>query len=496
MERLFGTDGIRGTTGSWPLVPDLVLRVGQALGTVLRRDRDSAKVVLGRDTRESGPVLQSCLTSGLLASGVDVIDLGIIPTPGVATLTRHLDAHAGVVISASHNPVEQNGIKLFTQSGQKLSDDMELDIERLALAGDAEAGAGPPARAGRWGRPIHHEDEREKVDVDSYARDLLREHPESFLRGVRLVVDCANGAAFEVAPDVFRRAGAEVVEVHCEPTGSNINVDCGSEHVRRKPAEMGALIRRHNAAFGVAFDGDADRVVFVDLQGLLVDGDHMLGVLARYLHDRGKLLAGTVVTTIMRNSGLKQYIEGAGITLEETPVGDKYVIERLIQLRRESPGAGMVGLGGEQAGHLVLLDGDHFTGDGLRTALYFARVFLEAQVPSLSQFAASVGKTPQIIASAAIGHRPRVSKSILAETETATLREFPGLIRVSLRYSGTEPLFRVMLEADRGRPGADLAISDLETIAVKLCRQVQAEAEMGPGNIDLLNCTSGGVTVV
>jgi phosphoglucosamine mutase len=482
MEKLFGTDGIRGTAGSWPLQPHLVLRIGQALGALLRRDFGAADVVLGRDTRESGEMLQSCLTAGLLASGVNVIDVGIIPTPGVAVLTRLLNAHAGAVISASHNPVEQNGLKFFTQSGRKLPDTMESAIEQLALDARRE----PAASDRQWGRVIARPDARE-----AYIQDLLSEHPPAFLRGVGLVMDCANGAASAVAPEVFASAGATIHTVHCEPDGSNINVDCGSEYVRRRPSDLGAIIRQSHSDFGIAFDGDADRVVFVDERGALVDGDHMLGVLAKYLNDRGQLLAGTVVTTTMRNNGLKAYVEAAKLQLEETPVGDKYVIERLLELRRNSAADGAVGLGGEQAGHLVLLDEDHYTGDGLRTALYFTYAFLQSGGRSLANFAAEVGKTPQIIASAAIGDLPRLSKTDLAEVERATLNEFAGLIRISLRYSGTEPLFRVMLESDLRQ-----SIADLERIAVKLCRQVQSEAEREPGSIDILNCTSGGVTVV
>jgi phosphoglucosamine mutase len=259
---------------------------------------------------------------------------------------------------------------------------------------------------------------------------------------------------------------------------------------------MGVLIRQKDADFGIAFDGDADRVVFVDREGALVDGDHMLGVLARQLSDSNRLLAGTVVTTNMRNSGLKKYIESAGLRLEETQVGDKYVIERLIELQQEFPKPGAFGLGGEQAGHLVLLDDQHFTGDGLRTALHFARAFRESEAPLLSQFAARVGKTPQVIASATVGELPRLSKQDLATMEQGTLARYPGLIRISLRYSGTEPLFRVMLESDHQQSSDALTISDLEAIAVALCRQVQSTSETRSGHIDILNCTSGGVTVV
>ena len=478
MEKLFGTDGIRGTAGEWPLVPDFIYKIGYALGTVLRQRSEPLSVVVGRDTRQSGPELQAAITRGLLASGVDVKDLGVMTTPGVAVLTRRMKAGAGVVLSASHNPFEQNGIKFFSSTGQKLSVETEDAIEGVAHS------AGEFTPVAQPGKAIDCSDAHE-----TYTLDLLAEHRTKFLAGLTLVVDCSNGAAFKFGPDVLRRAGAHVHEINCSPNGTNINNDAGSEHVRRNPAEMGALVRQHKADFAVSFDGDADRVVFCDAQGGLVDGDHMLGVLARLLNARGKLLAGTVVTTTMRNTGFKNYVEAAGIRMEETPVGDKYVIERLMELRNGPSVNGSIGLGGEQAGHIVLLDDDHFTGDGIRTALYFARAFREAGASSLTQFAAAVGKTPQIIASAPVGDLAKLSKQELADLEEKTLTQTSGLIRANLRYSGTEPLFRVMLESD-GRQ----TLEALAGIAVGLCRKVQSAAEAGKG-IDILNCTSGGVTV-
>ena len=484
MDTLFGTDGIRGLAGRWPLTPHFILRIGQAFGTLLRKDGGSATVVIGRDTRESGPMLQSSLISGLLASGVDVYDVGVIPTPGVAALTRRLGASAGVVVSGSHNPVEQNGIKFFAASGQKLSDKTESEIERLANVSTTGSESVTDGLDRRWGQVISG-----ACMHSLYEHELLSEHPDAFLKGIRLVMDCANGAAYEIAPQVFSKAGATIpLAIHCSPTGSNINVRSGSEYVRRTPKEMGELIRQYKATFGLAFDGDADRVVFVDEQGGLVDGDHMLGILAQYLNDRGQLLAGRVVTTTMRNTGLKHFIEAAAIKLEETVVGDKYVIERLVKLRREFPETKMLGLGGEQAGHIVLLDDQHLTGDGIRTALYVMRAFHEALATSLSEFVARVGKTPQVIASASVGELPRLTQAQLAEWEDATLAGTPGLIRANLRYSGTEPLFRVMLESD-GRQSED----DLADIADALCAKVQSNAELAAAPPDILNCTNGGI---
>lgn len=482
MEKLFGTDGIRGMAGVWPLTPDFVLKIGQGFGVILRSSVDAPSVVIGRDTRDSGPALQCALAAGLSASGVDVLDVGIITTPGVAVLTRHLNASAGVVISASHNPVEQNGLKFFDGIGQKLPSHMEQEVEKILSAGDSGwdlMTAVPRKRLGRLTNCIAlHE---------IYIRELLSEHPDSFLEGVRMVMDCGNGAASRLAPEVFSRAGADIRVVNGSPNGTNINVLAGSEHVRRAPREMGVLVHQSKAAFGLAFDGDADRVVFVDDRGNVVDGDHMLGLFAQCLQKDKRLLANTVVTTTMRNTGLKNYIEATGMKMEETPVGDRFVIERLVELKNQFPGDRLIGLGGEQAGHLILLDDEHFTGDGMRTALHLARFFLESGTNSLADFANGVGKTPQIIASASAVDLPRISREKLAALEESILGETPGLIRANLRYSGTEPLFRVMLESDSTRSEVDLA-----EIAVRLCRKVQSKREIEGTVIDILNCTSGG----
>jgi phosphoglucosamine mutase len=331
-----------------------------------------------------------------------------------------------------------------------------------------------------------------EIFQELYARSLLAEHPGLNLEGVRLVMDCANGAASFVAPEVFTRLGAQVVAIHASPNGLNINVDAGSEHVRRSPEEMNLLIAHHGARFGLAFDGDADRVVFIDERGGLIDGDHMLGMLARYFDAQNRLLGRAVVTTVMRNTGLKSRLVTAGIQMHETPVGDKYVTDKIFELRRAAPGAnGQVGVGGEQAGHILIVDDDHYTGDGMRTALYVLRALIESGVGSLAAFGAEVGKTPQIIASAYVGRGPRLDKQALATAADELQREHPGLVRVNLRYSGTEPSFRAMLESD-GR----LSEADLARIAVQICRRLQEVAGVGKAEIDVLNATRGGVLAV
>ncbi|MCC7130926.1 MAG: hypothetical protein B6D39_05415 [Anaerolineae bacterium UTCFX2] len=480
MPKWFGTDGIRGAVGEWPMTPEFALRLGRAAGQVIRGERPEATVVIGRDTRQSGVMLQEALEAGLMASGVHVIDLGVVPTPGVAWLVRYLNADAGAVISASHNPADQNGIKFFHHTGRKLPEALENRVEELIeQMGDASDRLTVQGAIGRV--------QNGEVFQELYIRDLLSEHPNLNLAGVRLVMDCANGAAFRIAPEVFSRLGAEVVAIHASPNGQNINLKAGSELVRRSLEEMNLLIAHHQARFGLAFDGDADRVVLVDERGSLVDGDHMLGMLSRYFDERGLLLGRSVVTTVMRNSGLKNQLEASGIQMFETPVGDKYVTDKIFEIRETAALEGQIGLGGEQAGHVLIVDESHPTGDGIRTALFVLRAFFESGRDSLASFALEVGKTPQIIASARVGNGSRYARQELDEMEASTLGN-PGLIRANLRYSGTEPLLRVMLESD-----GTLDETQLGRIALGLCRKAQEHSGLPNAHVDVLNVTRGGV---
>ncbi|MBN2551023.1 MAG: phosphoglucosamine mutase [Anaerolineales bacterium] len=490
MTEYFGTDGVRGVVGEWPLVPEFCLYLGQVAGAVLGEVKKSPTVVIGRDTRQSGQMLQEALTAGFLASGANVIDLGVVPTPGVAWILRSIGAEAGVVISASHNPPEQNGIKFFGNTGRKLPEDEERRMEQLLqpfISGESSEGQNRFVRgSSKQGRL-----QDGKLLVEQYIQGLIDEHPGLNLGGMTIVLDCANGAAYQVAPEVFGRLGARTVVIHASPNGWNINASAGSEHVRRQVRDIGMLIEYYQADLGLAFDGDADRVILVDEKENLVDGDHMLGILARYLGQQGKLLSRSVVTTWMRNSGLHKYLEQLDIGMFETPVGDRYVVEKLLELSEAAPNSAAIGLGGEQSGHIVLVDEAHSTGDGVRTALYVIRALRETGQGSLSSFIAEVGKVPQIIASADVGHGPRMSKADLSALEARVLNDHPGLLRVNLRYSGTEPLFRVMLESDGGLDENALAL-----IAIGLCRQMQHLAGAADGAIDILNSTRGGVIEV
>ncbi len=479
--KYFGTDGVRGRVGQYPLVPEFVTRLGYAAGMVLSRRASHPTFVIGRDTRQSGEMLQSALTTGLLASGATVVDLGVITTPGVAFMVRKMSAEAGVVISASHNPVDENGIKFFNEEALKLTESIELDIEAL-LDAPMDLSA---VEAHQFGRRIDGADMREL-----YADHLVDEHQDLTLHGLKLVLDCANGAASWFAPEVFSRLGAEVVAIHASPTGTNINEQAGSEHVRQYPEDLSALVQKYHANFGVVFDGDADRVIFVDEAGHLVDGDHMLAILGDYLRSQGRLLGETVVSTTMRNGALVNYFAKRAINFVETPVGDKYIMGELREMLMNENQAGLIGLGGEQSGHIILMDGEHTTGDGLRSAIYLIRAFLASGRDTLADLAESIQKYPQVIASAYVAEKPDLEqiKTVVALRDTIK-DDLPGLTRCNLRYSGTEPKVRLMLEADNRHTEADLAEK-----AFTLCEAVQAATQTPAGShLEVLNVTRGGL---
>ncbi|MCJ7694402.1 MAG: phosphoglucosamine mutase [Anaerolineaceae bacterium] len=480
--KYFGTDGVRGRVGVHPMVPDFIVKLGYGAGIVLARgSKKHPTFLIGRDTRQSGEMLQNALTTGLLASGATVIDLGVMTTPGIAFMVNKLNADAGVVISASHNPVDENGIKFFNNEGMKLNEVIELAIEAL-IYNEIDLSA---MHAGDFGRRVDGSDMREL-----YIEDLVNEHVDLKLDDLTLVLDCANGAASWYAPEAFSRLGARVVAINASPTGMNINNKAGSEHVRSHPEELATLIDQYNANFGVVFDGDADRVIFVDEKGNLVDGDHMLAIMADFLQKRDMLSGNTVVSTDMANGALQGYFEKHGINFIETPVGDKYVMEELVKLQQNDTERLKFGLGGEQSGHIILMDGDHKTGDGIRSALYIMHAYLEAGIGSLSAMAENINKYPQLVASANVESKPDLETIVpLKEAVLAMITELPGLTRKSLRYSGTEPKFRVMLEADKRHTAQELAEK-----AWQICRIVQAASGTEKSAIiEVLNVTRGGL---
>jgi phosphoglucosamine mutase len=436
MPRLFGTDGVRGVANR-ELTPDLALALGRAAGLVLAAER--GEVVIGRDTRISGPMLEAALAAGLASSGVNVRTAGIVPTPAVAFLTQEEKASAGGVISASHNPVPDNGIKFFSAEGMKIAAGQEEEIERLM--------ADPPANlpTGTGVGSVEPLDDSESRYVDHLLATL-----EGPLTGLRVVLDCAYGAAYRVGPRVFREAGAEVTALHAEPDGSSINVECGSTDLRK----LAEVVVQEGADLGLAFDGDADRVLAVDERGRHVDGDELIAMLALRLQGQGALQHDTVVVTVMANLGFRKAMEERGIAVVETPVGDKYVAEEMVT-------TGAV-LGGEQSGHIIF--GQYATtGDGVLAALQVAQA-LDRSDETLSQMAQVFTPYPQEL----INVRVRTKKGLdTDEALWAEVRKHEAVLgergRVLLRPSGTEPVVRVMVEAadEKSAQTTARALSDL-----------------------------------
>lgn len=456
--RLFGTDGIRGEAHRWPFTADFLHALGRAIGELLSAAGPTPRVLLGRDTRESGQWIGRALSSGVLETGVEVLDPGVMTTPGVAFLTRQLGLSAGIVISASHNPAHENGIKLFGPDGFKLSHQQEAEIERLTRE--------PRGAARGFGRLTHAPELGEL-----YRKGLTDRFPARLFEGLRILLDCANGAASETAPRCFAELGADPVVLGGQPTGTNINLNCGSEHVRRNSRAFGQLIRSVHAHFGVAFDGDADRSVFVTQDGALIDGDHLLAFFAQKFKQDGRLRGDAVVATLMSNSGLETFLRSIGVTLKRTPVGDRFVIEEMRKIG--------CALGGEQAGHVIIHDGIRTTGDGIFTALLLASMAVADRDLSLSRVASIIQKVPQVIASARIRSRPDLAR-------IPELDEFNGRQGINLRYSGTEPVFRAMVEGNL----LD-SIPDVARTALQICKIVQHAASSQGDPIEILDCATG-----
>jgi phosphoglucosamine mutase len=431
MGRLFGTDGVRGVAGrdlTARLAMDLAIAGAGALSDTGGGAGRRPRAVVGRDPRTSGEFLEAAVVAGLASSGVDVLRLGVLPTPAVAYLTDALGVDFGVMLSASHNPAPDNGIKFFARGGLKLPDEAEDEIERRLAV---HPGGGVPALG--FGRVTEAQDEQERY-LDHLLSTLPGSGGDKPLAGLRVVVDCAHGAAYDLAPRMLRRAGAEVITIGVEPDGDNINEGCGSTHL----APLKAAVLAHGADAGIAHDGDADRCLAVDADGEVVDGDQIIAVLAFALKDAGALVGDTVVVTVMANLGLRLALRDAGITVVETPVGDRYLVAAM----RE----GKFVLGGEQSGHVILLD-HATTGDGLLTSLHLLAT-AAGRGQSLGELAKVMTRYPQVLISI-----PGVDKSMvasspaLADAVAAAQAELGDSGRVLVRPSGTEPLVRVMVEA-------------------------------------------------
>ncbi|MGN6328017.1 MAG: phosphoglucosamine mutase [Rhodanobacter sp.] len=444
--KYFGTDGIRGMVGEWPISADFMLRLGRAAGSVLaRHSKGRPLVLIGKDTRVSGYMFESALEAGLVAAGVDVGLLGPIPTPAVAFLTRSMRASAGIVISASHNPHHDNGIKFFSADGEKLSDEVELAIEQEVDADFVTVASEKLGKASRLTDVVARYTEFCKATV-----------PEDFsLRGLKLVLDCAHGATYQVAPRVFRELGAEVVAIGDKPDGFNINHGVGSTH----PQALQQAVLDHGADIGIGFDGDGDRVVLVDRHGALADGDDILYVLAHSLHRRG-LLRGPVVGTLMSNYGLELALGDIDVPLIRANVGDRYVMQQLKQHQ------GM--LGGETSGHILCLD-RATTGDGIVSALAVLEALGETG-QDLAGARAGLKKLPQVMLNVrANGARESLHSAEVRHAQAEVEETLRGRGRVVLRASGTEPLVRVTIE------GADA--DEVQSLAEKLAGIVKSVAE-------------------
>lgn len=427
MGKLFGTDGVRGIANK-DLSPELAYKLGRIGGFFLTKGKKRPKMVVGMDTRISGDMLEGALSAGLNSAGVDVLYLGVLPTPAVARMIKTLEADGGVMITASHNPVEYNGIKFFNEKGLKLTDDIENSIEEYILNNlDIET---LPV-AGEIGRKI-----RIEKPVRKYM-DFLKDTIDVDLKGIKVAVDCGNGAVYKAAPELLQELGAQVYVIHNDPNGININVNCGST----KPEEIQKLVLETGADVGLSFDGDADRLIASDENGNIVDGDHILAICGVHIKEKGQLTSNTVIGTVMTNMGLDMCLKEKGINIIKTKVGDRYVLEEMLK--------GQHFIGGEQSGHIIFLN-HNTTGDGLLTAIQLISVMKEKNT-KLSKLAGIMKVMPQVLVNAHVSEEKKKSymedeiiKNKIAEIEN----HFHGNGRVLIRPSGTEPLVRVMIEGE------------------------------------------------
>ena len=423
MGKYFGTDGVRGVANT-ELTPEFTMKLGRILGYQLKSRFERPKVLIGRDTRISGEMLESALMAGLISSGVDVLKLGVITTPGVAYLTKKLDVEAGIMISASHNPVQDNGIKIFSHSGYKLSDAEELEIEALLDVVDEL----PRPEGKEIGRvEDYHLGAKEYVE---YLETTISHS----LKGLKVVLDCANGASSALAPQLFKDLGAEVISIYHQPDGININESCGSTN----PEKLAEAVVEYKADLGFAFDGDCDRLIAVEHTGAIIDGDYIMFIVGRYLNEKGKLNDGTIVSTVMSNLGFYNAVEANGLQSVQTKVGDRYVLEEMLKNEYN--------FGGEQSGHLIFLDYGT-TGDGMLSAVQLANIVVETE-KSLADLAKEMPRYPQLLKNLRVEDKIAMVTNINILNEIVMIEaEMNGKGRVLVWPSRTEPLVRIMVEA-------------------------------------------------
>lgn len=448
MGRLFGTDGVRGIANK-ELTPELAFNLGKAGAYVLKKENEKPIVVIGKDTRISGDMLENALAAGILAVGGNVIKAGIIPTPAVAYLAKHYNADAGIVISASHNTFEYNGIKFFNGNGYKLDDLLEEKIEDIIIS---SINVNSHITGDKIGKCL----EAEENATGLYVKHLL-DTVDYSLRGKKIVLDCANGAAFQIAEKIYRELGAEVIVIGNQPNGVNINDGCGSTH----PERMAETVKMSGADIGLAFDGDADRLIVADEQGKVIDGDRVIAICARMLKTEGRLAQNKVTATVMSNIGFHKAMKESGIEVDVTGVGDRYVLEQMLK-------TGCV-IGGEQSGHIIFREYTT-TGDGILSSLQFIKAVLNSGKKP-SELAAEVEIFPQVLVNARINNdykKTYMNDPEIADAISEIEKTMDGSGRVLIRPSGTEPLVRVMLEGEDEKELFDMARQLADLIERKL----------------------------
>ena len=451
MKRLFGTDGVRGVANIEPMTAETALKLGRAVADYFKQQPHRHRIVIGKDTRLSGYMIESAMVAGICSMGVDVMLVGPLPTPGIAFITSSMRADAGVVISASHNDYQDNGIKFFSRGGFKLSDEVEVEIEKYVFDSD---GPGHRPTASEVGKAFRIDDAVGRYVV--FAKNTFPS--ELTLEGLKIVVDCANGAAYKVTPEAFYELGAEVVPIGVSPDGENINRDCGALY----PEKLAEEVLKAGAHLGVAIDGDGDRCILVDEKGNVVDGDHIMAIIATRMLKAGSLKKGTVVATVMSNSGLEESIGSAGGKVLRAPVGDRYVVEEMV--------AGGYNFGGEQSGHIICFDYTT-TGDATITALQILAIMVSEGRP-LSELASVMESYPQVLFNVKVREKRDLAGVVPLQKALEAVREkLGGRGRAFVRYSGTEPLARITVE------GSDLG--EIEGMAGEIAGII--EKELGEG---------------
>lgn len=444
MRKLFGTDGVRGIANIEPMTVETAMKLGRAAAHIFKHKAGRHRIVIGKDTRLSCYMIESALTSGICSLGVDVILVGPLPTPAISFLARSLRADAGVMISASHNSFQDNGIKFFSKEGLKLPDEVESRIEELLFSGEIDAIRPTAEEIGK----VYRIDDVEGRYIEFVKNSL----PKGLdFQGLKVVVDCANGAAYKVVPMVLSELGADVIAMNNQPSGTNINKDCGSTH----PDGLKKAVVAHGADVGIAHDGDADRTIFVDEKGEVVDGDALMVAFALAMQQEQRLKGETLVTTLMSNMGVELALHPKGIHVLRTQVGDRYVLEKMIK--------GAYNLGGEQSGHMIFLD-YNTTGDGVITALQFLSLMIRSGKP-VSEIVACMTPLPQILKNVKVASKPELSSLTELTKQIAEFeRRLEGRGRILVRYSGTEDLLRVMIEEEDQDNITEMAESLIETI--------------------------------